>query len=629
MPRNKLHDAALAGDAELVLRLIEESRQRRLKQAEAAENEARMAAIEADARRRALGGGVPSEGDVRSSRLADARPSKKREAAEATSFIEANAADALGRTPLHIAAAQGSIGVVDALLEANCNHRLADKRGRTALMEAASYGHEPVVAALLCAGQTPAAQAKYALECDCAGWTALHDASYRGHVGIVLTLLGPPVDPVWGTVLGLQLLSCATAADGATVSGNSVGRLMTPRQLAEQYCQTDVVVAMDSWMQELERRRDVIALERRAATVAAHQRLALAASMHKLIASKLHHRRLYLPVAWRPSDLLLQAIAGYMPEQASDGPCNSVVQRFLREGFVWRSMQERRIQRVALYVAKDLEEDTSRRPQWKQDDPFDATVHPAFSRSATNLPPGTDNERDTQLRRKVEADLAARERTRNPRLTPGAAEQQRQQDDAEKVDENQRVAVQTRQLASPFVAPDDTCPPGLLCCAVLNVACICERVRARVTSQSSNDLPHCDMTVRLSAVGNERGVEHRRTDRAKLAATHINSDDVVPRAQDGPVELPVLYWGAQDAEMEERFDVSASIFEASSQRSIHLNFADVGVVEVDLRTAPTTSKSWKLRQWVQLADQTGRHAASALIKIKWSPAPPLEQYVAH
>jgi hypothetical protein len=81
--------------------------------------------------------------------------------------------------------------------------------------------------------------------------------------------------------------------------------------------------------------------------------------------------------------------------------------------------------------------------------------------------------------------------------------------------------------------------------------------------------------------------------------------------------------------MEERFDVSASIFEASSQRSIHLNFADVGVVEVDLRTAPTTSKSWKLRQWVQLADQTGRHAASALIKIKWSPAPPLEQYVAH
>ena len=39
MPRNKLHDAALGGDAALVLGLVEESRQRRLKQAQAAEKE--------------------------------------------------------------------------------------------------------------------------------------------------------------------------------------------------------------------------------------------------------------------------------------------------------------------------------------------------------------------------------------------------------------------------------------------------------------------------------------------------------------------------------------------------------------------------------------------------------------
>ena len=422
MPRNKLRDAALAGDAGLVLRLIEESRQRRLKQAEAAENEARMAEIEAEVRRRVLGGTSPSsspEGSARPSRLS-ALPLKKRDTTEATSFIEANAADALGRTPLHVAAAQGSMQVVDALLQANCNYRLADKRGRTALMEAASYGHEAVVAALLYAGLTPAAQTKYATECDCAGWTALHDASYRGHVDIVLTLLGPPVDPVWGTALGLELLGCETAADGATVSGNSVGQLMTPRQLAEQYDQMEVIAAIDNWVEELERCREAVALQRRAAMVAAHQRLALAASMHKMIASKVHHRRLYLPLAWRPTDLLLQAIAGYMPEQASDGPPDSVVQRFLKEGFVWRSMQERRIQRVALYVAKDLEEDTSRKPQWKQDDPFNATVHPAFSRSATNLPPGTDNEWDAQLRRVAEADMAAIERTRLLRLASAA-----------------------------------------------------------------------------------------------------------------------------------------------------------------------------------------------------------------
>eukprot|EP01043_Picozoa_sp_COSAG02_P002640 COSAG02_NODE_62_length_43372_cov_14.404710_10_plen_622_part_00 len=620
MPRNKLHDAALAGDAGLVLKLIEESRQRRLKQAEAAENEARMAAIEAEARVRAIGGTAsPSP-----PRLAD-HPSKKREAeAEAVSFIEANAADALGRTPLHIAAAQGSIGVVDALLQANCNHRLADKRGRTALMEAASYGHAPAVAALLYAAQTPAAQAKYATECDCAGWTALHDASYRGHVDIVITLLGPPVDPIWGTALGLQLLGCATAADGATVSGNSVGRLMTPRQLAEQYGQTEVLAAMDSWMEELERRRDVIALERRAATVAAHQRLALAASMHKMIASKLHHRRLYLPVAWRPTDLLLQAIAGYMPEQAADGPCSSVVQRFLREGFVWRSMQERRIHRVALYVAKDLEEDTSRRPRWGQDDPFDATVYPEFSRSPTNLPSGTDNERDTQLRLKVEADLLAREHIRDQSLVLGGAEQRHRQDDTEKVEEKQRLSDQTQQLASPFVSPNDTYPPGLLSCNVLAVAIVCAHVGSRVTSQSSSDLPYCDIALGLSAVESERAVEHRRTGRAKLE-THLKLDDVAAHAQ----KKPVLVWGTvEDAGVEERFDISASIFEASSQRSVHLHVADVGMVEVDLRTAPTTSKRWKLRQWVELADQTGRHVASALMVIKWAPAPPLEQHMA-
>lgn len=148
------------------------------------------------------------------------------------------------------------------------------------------------------------------------------------------------------------------------------------------------MIVIDTWLDELDVRRDEVKIQRRAQMVAAHQRLALATSMHKMIASKLHNRRLFLPAAWRPSDLLLQAIAGYIPNMAADGPRDSVVQRFLREGFVWRSMQLRRIDRVALWVSKELEEDTSRAARWKTDDPFNATEHPAGMRSATNLPPG-------------------------------------------------------------------------------------------------------------------------------------------------------------------------------------------------------------------------------------------------
>lgn len=615
MPRNKLHDAALGGDAALVLRLVEESRQRRLKQAQAAEKEARMVAIEAEAGggRRALARvdapPSPSEDIVHSSRRGVLEP-RRQDNTEPTSFIEANAADALGRTPLHIAAAQGSIQVVDALLQANCNHRLADKRGRTALMEAASYGHASIVEELLHVGLTPAAQIKYAMKCDCAGWTALHDAAYRGHVGVVKVLLGPPVDPVWGTASGLALLGCSTAADGATASGNNAGRLMTPRQLAEQYSQADVLVAIDSWFMELERRREDMALQRRAETVAAHQRLALAASMHKMIASKLHHRRLYLPAAWRPSDLLLQAIAGYMPEQASDGPANSVVQRFLREGFVWRSMQERRVQRVALYVAKDLEKDTSCKPRWKQDDPFNATVHPVFSRSATNLPPGTDSEWDAQLMRKAEAETAGVERDRQQRLALEALVEERRRCQESETIENQVVTDQ-QQLAPPLAASvDDTDPVGLLSCTILTVVCICERVSSRLTSQTAGGLPYCEITLKLGAAGSEHMVVSGRTGRAKLVRP-CNSNDVGAHAQ--------LSWG-EEARVEQDFHISAAAFEKSSRRSVHLDFVDLGVVEVDLTSAPTTEKRWKLCHWLELADEDGRHVATACIQVRWTPA---------
>ena len=665
MPRNKLHDAALAGDAALVLSLIDESRQRRLAEARSAEAEARMAAIEAEANRRrsgALAAPPSPEGSVRSSRLSAPRSSKPKPA-EPTSFIEANAADALGRTPLHIAAAQGSAEVVAALLQANCNHRLADKRGRTPLMEAASYGYAGLVEALLYAGPTPMAQTAYATQYDCAGWTALHDACYRGHVDVVHVLLGPPVDPVNGPTHGLELLCCATAADGATVHGNGVGQLMTPRQLAEQYSQAGAIAVIDDWVDELERRRDEVALQRRAAMVAAHQRLALAASMHKMIASKLHHRRLYLPAAWRPTDLLLQAIAGYMPEQASDGPADSVVQRFLSEGFVWRSMQERRIHRVALYVAKELEEDTSRKPRWKQDDPYNATVHPVVKRSATNLPPGTDKEWDVELRRKAVAEAAETERNRQRQLAL-AVEEERRRVAIEAAEAEQRLAAEeqraaearrreeqeakrlkrmqernakiARQLASSLVEPDDHGPLGVLSVRIDTMVCSCERGSSgwlhfmdRVLNCPEASLPDCDMTMVLSAAGSKRGVVHRRSGRARITKPPVSQEEAAGPGEDAEKEV-VLCWadGAAGEGEEELFDVSAGVFEASSRRSIRFDFLDIGVAEVDLRDAPSTAKRWKLRQWLELADEAGRHVASAHVQIKWLPAPPLEEFAA-
>ena len=72
-------------------------------------------------------------------------------------------------------------------------------------MEAASYGHAGTVELLLGAAPTPEAQTATALLTDCAGWTALHDACYRGHVGVVRSLLGAAVEGARGS----ELLDCA------------------------------------------------------------------------------------------------------------------------------------------------------------------------------------------------------------------------------------------------------------------------------------------------------------------------------------------------------------------------------------------------------------------------------------
>lgn len=102
------------------------------------------------------------------------------------SGVDKNFQDKDGKTAFHIAAYNGHLEVVNALLDAGVNVNLSNIHGLTALHRAASGGHLEVVNALLQAGADVNSQ-------ECAvQWTPLHWAACRCNVELVEALLRAP-----------------------------------------------------------------------------------------------------------------------------------------------------------------------------------------------------------------------------------------------------------------------------------------------------------------------------------------------------------------------------------------------------------------------------------------------------
>ena len=58
----------------------------------------------------------------------------------------------------------------------------------------------------------------------------------------------------------------------------------------------------------------------------------------------------------------------------------------------------------------------------------------------------------------------------------------------------------------------------------------------------------------------------------------------------------------------------------STERTVGICIEDIGAAELDLSKSPDPSMKWRLKQWVELADEDENHAASALVQVRWSPA---------
>ncbi|KXZ44527.1 hypothetical protein GPECTOR_66g255 [Gonium pectorale] len=111
-----------------------------------------------------------------------------------------------GWTPLQIAAKNGHVEAIAALLHAGANKEVATKTGCTPLCIAAQNGHVEAIAALLQAGANKEVATKD-------GWTPLHIAAKNGHVEAIAALLQAGANKEVATKTGWTPL-CMAAQNG-------------------------------------------------------------------------------------------------------------------------------------------------------------------------------------------------------------------------------------------------------------------------------------------------------------------------------------------------------------------------------------------------------------------------------